>query len=176
MSSPRILAWIVGAFAAASLWGCGFEPLYASRGDSSSDAVAHMAAVRISPIPDRAGQQLRNALQDKLTPRGKPREALYRLDISLEENRSDLVILQDATSTFAKMRIAANYILNDAATGKPLTRGRSESTTIFNIVESEFANLSAQADARARAVNQISDDIRLRLGLFFRRHSAQRGS
>jgi LPS-assembly lipoprotein len=155
---------------------CGFQPLYGSKGVSGSDAVAHLAAVRISPIPDRSGQLLRNALRDKLTPRGKHARAVYQLDVSLEESRSDLVILQDATSTFAKMRISAKYVLNDTASGRPLTRGTSESTTVFNIVESEFANLNAQSDARARAVNQISDDIRLRLGLFFRRHSPRRGS
>jgi LPS-assembly lipoprotein len=176
MSWPKLTAWICGPLFALGLWGCGFEPLYASKGDSGTDTVAHMAAISIGPIADRAGQQLRNVLQDKLTPRGKPREALYRLNVSLEENRSNLIILQDATSTFAKMRITANYTLNDISTGKPLTRGRSESTTIFNIVESEFANLNAQADARARAVNQIGDDIRLRLGIFFRRNSVRQGS
>jgi LPS-assembly lipoprotein len=68
------------------------------------------------------------------------------------------------------------YVLTDIASGRPLTRGTSESTTIFNIVESEFANLNAQSDARARAVIQISDDIRLRLGLFFRKRPASQGS
>jgi LPS-assembly lipoprotein len=153
----------------AGLAGCGFQPLYASKGASGSDTVAHLAAIRIGPIPDRTGQRLRNALQDKLTPRGKVGTALYRLEVSLKESRSDLVILQDATSTFAKMRITAKYVLNDMGSGKPLSRGTSESTTIFNIVESEFANLNAQSDARARAVNEIGDDIQLRLGLFFKR-------
>ena len=158
------------------LQSCGFQPLYGSTGASGSDAVAHLAAMRISPIPDRSGQQLRNALKDKLTPRGNVSAEIYKLDVSLEELRSDLVILQDATSTFAKVRIGAKFVLNDIKSGRPLTRGTSESTTIFNIVESEFANLNAQSDARKRAVNQIGDDIRLKLGLFFRRHAPRRGS
>lgn len=156
----------------AGLAGCGFQPLYGRIGDADANVVGHMAAIRIGAIPDRSGQLLRNALQDKLTPRGRPGKPLYRLDVSLAENRSDLVILQDATSTFAKLRIGANYVLIDVASGRPLARGVSESTTIFNIVESEFANINAQADARARAVNAISDDIRLRLGLFFQRRRA----
>ena len=133
--------------------------------------VRHFAAIRIEPIAERSGQQLRNYLLDKLTPRGRPRVALYRLDISFEETRADLVILQDATSTFAKIRVNAKYVLTEIESGRPLFRGRSESTTIFNIVESEFANLNAQSDARDRAVNEISDQIRLRLGLFFRRET-----
>lgn len=176
MSWRNLLGLVCAAGLILGLASCGFQPLYGSKGTSGSDAVEHLASIRIGPIPDRSGQQLRNALRDKLTPRGMGGEALYRLEVSLEESRSDLVILQDATSTFAKLRIGAKYVLNDSATGRPLTRGVSESTTIFNIVESEFANLNAQSAARARAVNEISDDIRLRLGLFFRRHSARRGS
>lgn len=176
MSWRNVLRMIIPTALAVGMVSCGFEPLYGSKGDAGSDAVAHLASIRIGPIPDRSGQQLRNALQDKLTPRGKAQAGLYRLEVSLVEARSDLVILQDATSTFAKMRIDAKYVLNDIATGRPLTRGTSESTTIFNIVESEFANLNAQADARKRAVNEISDDIRLRLGLFFRQQSVRRGS
>jgi LPS-assembly lipoprotein len=176
MSWRDILAMVFAAGLGAGLAGCGFQPLYGGKGASGSDAVAHLASIRISPIPDRSGQKLRNALRDKLTPRGGARDTLYQLDVSLVESRSDLVILQDATSTFAKLRIGAKYVLNEVASGRPLTRGTSESTTIFNIVESEFANLNAQADARARAVNEISDDIRLRLGLYFRRHTAHRGS
>jgi LPS-assembly lipoprotein len=176
MSWCNLLGWASGAILAIALGGCGFQPLYGSKGEAGSNAVAHLASIRISAISDRVGQQLRNALQDKLTPRGKPGKPLYQLEISLEENRSDLVILQDASSTFAKLRMGALYVLNDTASGRPLTRGKSESTTIFNIVESEFANRNAESDARARAVGQISDDIRLRLGLFFRRNAANRGS
>jgi LPS-assembly lipoprotein len=163
------------ALAITGLVGCGFQPLYESKGVSGSDTVAHLAAIRISPIPDRSGQRLRNSLQDKLTPRGKGRAALYKLEVLLKESRSDFMILQDATSTLAKMRISAKYVLNDIRSGMPLTRGTSESTTIFNIVESGFANLNAQSDARARAVNEISHDIRLRLGLFFKRQKVIKG-
>jgi LPS-assembly lipoprotein len=166
--SRRIV--IFGLFA--GLVGCGFQPLYGRMGDADTNVVGHMAAIRIGPIPNRLGQLLRNALQDKLTPRGRPTKPLYRLDVSLAENRSDLVILQDATSTLAKLRIGSKYVLIDVASNQPLTRGVSASTTVFNIVESNFANINAQADARARAVNAISDDIRLRLGLFFHHRQA----
>jgi LPS-assembly lipoprotein len=175
MSWLKPPGWIVVVGLISTLAACGFQPLYGSRGSSGTDAVSHLAAIKIGPIADRSGQLLRNALQDKLAPRGRAAKAVYGLDISLQEGRSDLVILQDATSTVAKLRIGAKYVLTDIASGRPLTRGTSESTTIFNIVESEFANLNAHSDARARAAIQISDDIRVRLGLFFRRHAASQG-
>ena len=154
---------------ASSLIGCGFQPLYRHAGTHNSSVVSHLAAVSISPIPDRQGQILRNALLDRLTPYGSPKRALYRLDIALDGDRSDLVILRDATSTFAKVGMQARFLLTDLASGQPLTRGKSESTTIFNIVESEFANLNADAAARERAVRQISEEIHLKLGAFFKK-------
>ncbi|UUX47947.1 LPS assembly lipoprotein LptE [Nisaea acidiphila] len=125
--------------------------------------------IKISPIPDRAGQLLRNSLRDKLTPRGVPSQPRYRLDIGLNETRTNLVILKDATSTYSKLRMVATFALVDLQTGKPVQRGQSESTTTFNRVDSDFADLAAEKDARRRAADEISEDIRLRLGLYFNR-------
>lgn len=153
---------------ATGLASCGFEPLYA-RKPADPGPVPHLAAIQISPIADRAGQLLRNALIDRLTPRRGSTRSLYRLDVSLDEQRSDLVILRDSTSTFSKARFLARYALVDIGSGRRLTQGRAESTTTFDIVESEFANLSAEADARRRAAQEVAEDIRLRLALFFQR-------
>ena len=152
-----------------ALSGCGFRPLY-GRGDGQGlAAAAEFSSIIIPPIPDRSGQLLRNALRDRLTPRGVPANPRYRLDVTLNEQRSDLVILRDATSTFAKMRFSAAYALVDFESGKAVTQGRAESTTTFNIVESQFANISAESDARRRAADELAEDIRLRLGLHFHR-------
>lgn len=155
-----------------ALGACGFQPVYGKRAGESgrqSAVTEDLASIAISPIADRAGQLLRNSLLDKLTPRGTPGRARYRLDVGLSETRSNLVILKDSTSTFAKVRFAATFILVDLETGQPVHRGQSESTTTFNRVDSDFATLSAEKDARRRAADEISEDIRLRLGLYFNR-------
>ena len=161
-------AFLVAGFAASLLTGCGFEPLYGHRSGHSSAAVTEFARISISPVGDRKGQVLRNALLEWLTPHGGPAKPSYRLDIQLSESRSDLVVLKDARATLAKMRLVASFALKTADNGAPLSAGRAESTTTFNIVTSEFANLSAERDARRRAVIVISDDIRQRLALYFR--------
>lgn len=154
-----------------SLGACGFQPVYGTRGDGArqSAVTQNLAAIEISPIADRAGQLLRNALRDKLTPKGTPAGARYRLDVGLNESRSDLVILKDATSTFSKVRFTADFVLVDLQSGQPVHRGQAESTTTFNRVDSDFAILAAEKDARRRAADEISEDIRLRLGLYFNR-------
>ena len=140
-----------------TLGACGFQPVYGTRspGNANSSVTADLSAIKISPIANRAGQLLRNSLQDKLTPRGVPAQARYRLDVSLTENRSD--------------RFVANFTLVDLTTGQPVNQGQAESTTTFNRVDSDFAILAAEKDARRRAADEIGEDIRLRLGLYFNR-------
>jgi len=147
--------------------GCGFQPLYFHGGANKSDIVYKLAHIHISPIENRTGQILRNYLQDKLTPTGTPENPAYKLDVFLNETRSDMVVLRDSTSTFAKIKISAKYRLFDIETKQILNHGTAVATTVFNIVESEYANLNAQRDARRRAVDNISHTIKERLALFF---------
>ena len=147
--------------------GCGFQPLYSHGSGNSSHVVNQLSRIQISPIENRSGQILRNFLQDKLTPSGVPFSPTYKLTISLKETRSDMGILRDSTSTFAKVKMGAKYQLINIETKTVLDSGTVTSTTVFNIVSSEYANLSAQKDARRRTVRIISDLVKERLALFF---------
>lgn len=147
--------------------GCGFQPLYSHGGANSSHVLNQLARIQINPIENRTGQILRNFLQDKLTPSGVPSSPKHKLTISLKETRSDMAILRDSTSTFAKVKMDAKYQLINIETKNVLDSGTVTSTTVFNIVSSEYANLSAQKDARRRTVRIISDLVKERLALFF---------
>ena len=148
---------------------CGFEPLYRKSPDGHADASALFHRIKINAIPDRTGQRLHNALRDRLSPLGQVRDPLYRLDVELKETSSGLAILRDSSPTLTRMRLVANFVLVDLSSDNPVLRGRSESATIYSIVESQFANLSALSAARARVVKEISEDIRTQLGLYFLR-------
>ena len=149
----------------AILGGCGFQPLYGQRDRGS--VAAELAAVKIKLIENRVGQQLRNFLLDRLNPQGKPATAIYDLIIELAESREDLGIRKDETATRANLTLRAEYVLESAATGEILVEGFSRSVTSYDLVDSDFATLSAEADARKRAVRQISEDIKIRLGIYF---------
>ena len=167
---PRLFA-ALSALLFLTLSACGFQPVYGTRnpGNANSSVTSDLASIKISPIANRAGQLLRNSLQDKLTPRGVPTRARYRLDVSLTENRSDLAILKDSTTTFSKLRFIADFTLIDLANGQPVKNGLTRSTTTFNRVNSDLAILAAEKDARRRAADEIGTEIRLRLGLYFNR-------
>ncbi len=149
----------------AILGGCGFQPLYGQRDRGS--VAAELAAVKISLIENRIGQQLHNFLLDRLNPKGKPATAIYDLTIELEESKEDLGIRKDATATRANLTLRAEYELRRAATEEILVEGSIRSVTSYNIVDSDFANLSAESDARERAVREISEAIKIRLGIYF---------
>ena len=154
----------VGIFQAA---GCGFKPLYRTS-DIGKDVVNQFSLIQIAPIENRVGQQLRNLLQDKITPRGSPSNPVYRLIITLRETRHNLVILKDATSTFAKIRLRASFKLVNVSSEQSLVNGSTTSIAVFNINESEYANIKAEAGAKSRAAEEISEVIRTRLALFLR--------
>ncbi|EKE78512.1 MULTISPECIES: LPS assembly lipoprotein LptE [Oceanibaculum] len=156
--------------AALLLTACGFRPLYGERAHSAS-AVQHMAAIEIVPIPDRVGQELQNQLRVRLNPRGGAATTKYRLATRLNEIRTDLAIRDDASATLANLQLIANYTLQDAATNAVLYSGQSRFTASYNLVRSQFANLVAEDDARNRAVEAISDDMRVRLGIYFDRQA-----
>ena len=157
------LAWMV---LVAVVAGCGFRPLH-QRGTAGAPAV--LAAIRIENIADRRGQKLRNFLLDRLNPRGAARVPLYVLTIGLSESKGSLGVRKDAFATRAFLTVTAAFSL--ARTG-PEEGGRfggsTSSTNFYNIVQSEFATLAAEEDARDRALGAIADEIRLRIAAALR--------
>jgi LPS-assembly lipoprotein len=151
-----------------ALSACGFQPMYAKRGPLGGTAGEEMAKVRIANIPDRTGQQLRNALIDRMQPQGQDKEPAYRLEVSLLEQQVNLGIQQDATATRGQLRYTGTYVLRDAQ-GKELLREGFRASPSFNILNSEFSTILSSEDARERGVKQIADDITARLAMYFTR-------
>ena len=146
---------------------CGFAPLYRHQSNSVG-LFNHFAAIEIAPIESRLGQKLRNHLQDKLTPDGKPSEPLYKLIITIKKIRNDVVILKDATSTFAKITLRARYKLKNLNKAQIVTSGTTVATTGFNITQSEYVNIQAENGAKSRLAEQISMKIEKLLALFLK--------
>ena len=109
--------------------GCGFQPLYSHGDGNSSHVLNQLSGIQINPIENRTGQILRNFLQDKLTPLGVPSSPTHKLIISLKETRSDMAILRDSTSTFAKVKMDAKYQLINIETKNVLDSGTAVSYT-----------------------------------------------
>ena len=167
--SYRLLAYLGILFLMA---GCGFQPLYGER-NANAGTRDELSRIEINSIADRLGQQVHNYLLDKISPFGKPDSPLYSLDVELNLSRQDLGVSRDETATRAKLILSASYRLVDKKNGKQLFLGRTQTANSFTIVDSDFANLSAENDGIDLAAREVSDSIRLRLALYF---AAQAGT
>lgn len=170
--SRRALVLTLAGLVLAGLPGCGFRPLY-----GTTDGVAlseTLSQVEIGPIKDRLGQQVRNALLDRVSPSGHRGALLYRLDTLVSESISSLAFEKSADATRADLQLYASYSLADVKTGAVIMNNSSQAIASFNILNSEFATLMAENGARNRAVQQLAEDIRLKVAVFLKnRHSAK---
>ena len=162
--NPRVLMLAFLLSFAAALDGCGFHPLY--KDDGGREASAELSAVHISTIPDRNGQMLHNFLLDRINPQGRPADPRYVLDIRLAETKASLGIIKDSSSTLAQIANVATYTLVDLKTKAPLQSGRSRSVTSYNIVQSDFATLASEKDARERSLREVAEDITTKVAIF----------
>jgi LPS-assembly lipoprotein len=155
-----------GALAAVAfaLSGCGLHPLY---GKTNAEVVPELQSIKIASIADRIGQELRNLLYTQLTPGGEPAQPKYRLDTTLRESVHSQAIQQNEVATRTNLGITAHYSLIEIGTGRVLTKYVSSATVSYDIVQSEFATLSAQKDAERRALREIGDEMTVQLSFYF---------
>lgn len=145
--------------------GCGFEPLH-GRPESGNETTAALRQISVSPIPERLGQLLRIELTNQLNPTGAPRKPAFVLVVSVNESKQDLAIRKDDVATRANLIITARFDLKDARTDKNLFGGSARSINSYNILEADFATLTAEADARRRGTRDLATEIGSRLGIF----------
>ena len=166
---PRPLAMAALAVAVLVPGACGFQPVYSEQRNASA---ATLASIAIAPIEDRRGQQLRNLLKARLSPKGPADRALYRLTVKLTEAKAELALRKDERATRANMTVSASFTLTDLRA--PTVKDRrqfvrsAQVVRSYNILDSTFATLAAENDARSRAISEIAEEIRVRLAIWLR--------
>jgi LPS-assembly lipoprotein len=165
MASRRgfFLAGAAAALAVASLSGCGFEPLMSQT--SHPRVQKEMQSIRVSTIPDRSGQILRNYLLDALAPKGRQGPELYTLTVRLYEPLQEVAIRRDDTASRLSYTATVSFQLTDPLS-TPVFSGTSLVETTYEVTNSEFATLANQASARDRALQDVSNDVRQQIATF----------
>ena len=151
------------------LSGCSFQPLYGISGDK--DIYQQIGQIKIISPPDRAGQILHNLLLDRINPYGRPRTPKYRLTLDISAFKEELGIKFTEEATRAKLKLQASYELTYLTTGEVLAKGYVRSSNSYNITDSELVRVASEKDAMLRASREVSDEIKVRLGLFFKNWS-----
>ncbi len=169
VTSGRGSRALIAIFALALLGpsGCGFHPLYGKATPRTEVASAQMAQVRVAAIDDRKGQLLRNDLLERLTPRGEPARPLYTLQIQVSENMVGLGQQINSFATLGEMQMMVNFTLRDSL-GRVVLTGAPMSTVSVNYLGPRYGSISVERDAEARALADIADDIRDRIGVYLR--------
>ena len=156
-----LVCWSAGLLA-----GCGFQPLYGSHRAQKSVA-PQLANVYVTPIPDAAGQQLRNMLLDGLpTGTAQPR---YVLNIALSEGKIGIAIARDATVTRQQLRSNLKASLLDRTTGKTVWQQEIFTSSGYNVQGSQLSTLVGEDDARTRNARDLSERLLNMLALYFER-------
>ncbi len=166
------------SLAGAGLAGCGFRPLYRSTvSGAPGSARRELAGVFVEVIPDRPGQLLRQALQERFQGGDDGAPSVYTLHVDYGIAGEGLGIQSDNTVTRVRFIARASYTLRtqDAARATVVT-GVARSVDSENVIENQLfaADLETEA-AQKRLAGSVADQVTVQLAAFFRKRDLARG-
>jgi hypothetical protein len=158
-----------------TLAGCGFQPVY-MRTASHKEGVPQreLATVFVDVIPERPGQLLRQALQERFgNDSGTP--SAYSLQVAFAIAGEGIAIEQNSIATRIRLTGNANWSLighDDKRT--MLTSGSARTIDGFNVFDSQYfaSDLDIEADEKRMAEN-IATQIATQLAVWFRQQAAK---
>ncbi|MEO9189577.1 MAG: LPS assembly lipoprotein LptE [Acetobacteraceae bacterium] len=167
----RRLLGIATGLALTSVAGCGFQPVYMPTASGSpGPAVRELATIHVALIPDRPGQLLRQALQQRLHGTDEGGERRYDLGVFFWITGEGIAILPDNTNTFTRLTAHANWALVARDTARTtIATGTARSYEGIDTFDTQyFAGDLSNEQVTARLAQQIADQITLRLATVFR--------
>ncbi len=98
---------------------------------------------------------------------GQPARPSYILDVRLTLVTEEVGIRRDETATRANLLLNSWFILRAAADNRVLYQDRVSSINSYNILDQPYPTDVAEADALSRGLRELSEEIKLRLAVFF---------
>lgn len=154
---------------------CGFQPVYMPTASGKpGPAERELAAIRVNQIPDRPGQELREALQARLGSDSGEEPQRYTLAASFAISGEGIGILSDTIASRIRLIGRSDWTLRTAdAPQIQIASGSARAMDAFNVLDQQYfaADLSNEAAAR-RLANAVADSIAMQLAMFFRHRAA----
>ena len=145
--------------------GCGFTPVYKTiTGDPLQK---QFNLVTINTISGASGFHLRNHLINKIHPKGTTKPPLYELSVQLSSRTEPLLIQLDNTATRKNIKMDATFVLTNISTNTVLFSSSVSSVGSFNVVESDFATITAEKNSIKRASKEIANKMFDSLVVYF---------
>ena len=141
------------------------QPLY-GRTQSGARVKDVMASLEISEVPGRVGQKVRNELIFTSTGGGHSADPAYRLDITVRESVSNILVELTGDIQGQQFNLDADFTLVRLADKQTVLRGKSTGRAAFDRFDPIFTNIRARIDAENRAARVVADGIRTRIAAF----------
>ena len=151
---------------------CGFSPLYGQQSRQANTG-ASLSYISVLPIKDRVGQMLHNELVRHFTPKGTQVSPLYDFRVDLSEGIAQLAVDQSSFATRANLRLFGQYTLVQRSNEATIISGTVNTVASYNILSSDFATQTAQANARKLAVIELAKLLRTRVAVHFKAQAPQ---
>jgi len=155
------------------LAGCGFRPLYMPEGASGSIAANELAAVYVPVMGERAGQLMRQALQQRIEGSGTGIAKQYELITAPAISGESIAIQRDNSTTRVRLNGSANWTLRRLDVARTvLATGSARSVDGFNVLNQQyFAADLENAAAQKRIVEAMADQVTTQVAIFLRRRA-----
>jgi LPS-assembly lipoprotein len=170
MRRRQVFALLAGA----PLAGCGFQPVYMPTATGKAGtAQRELEAIQVGLIPDRPGQLLREALQQRFEFSGDGVARRYDLAVGFTISGEGIAIQPDTSPTRVRVIGSANWTLVAQDPGRTrLTSGYARAVDGYNILESQYFAADMENDAvQKRLANALADQITLQLATYFRKRA-----
>lgn len=174
LSRRQVCLGSLGALGA-PLSGCGFQPVYMPTATGKPGvAQRDLSSVFVEIIPERPGQILRQALQERFgNDSGTP--ARYNLHVTFSVAGEGIGIETNDISTWVRLIGNATWTLIGHDNKRTaLTSGTARAINGLNIFDSQYfaADLETEAD-QAYIAENIATQIATQLAVWFRRQAAK---
>jgi LPS-assembly lipoprotein len=163
---------------ALALSGCGFQPVYMpTASGKAGPAQRDLSTVFVQIIPERPGQLLRQALQERFgDDSGTP--AAYDLNVSFGITGEGIAIEVNNIATRVRLTGNAKWtLIGHDDKHSVLASGSARAIDGFNIFDSQYfaADLETEAEQKRIAEN-IASQIAIQLASWFRQQAAKQAA
>ncbi|MGC8476821.1 MAG: LPS assembly lipoprotein LptE [Acetobacteraceae bacterium] len=172
MTRARALATLLPL----ALAGCGFRPVYmASPGGAAGPAARNLARIHVALIPDRPGQLLRQALQQRFHGADDTTPRRYTLHVSYWITGQNEGILPSSVATRVQLIAGATWTLtrHDPAHSLVTSGSAQAMDGVDQFDEQYFASQLDNNAADRHLADAIAGQIATRLAIFFRQRADQ---
>lgn len=159
----------------APLGGCGFQPVYMPTASGKPGvAQRELASVYVGIIPERPGQELRQALQERFgNDSGTP--PAYDLNVSFGVSGEGIAIEQNDIATRIRLIGTANWHLHGHdAKRTELTSGTARAMDDVNIFNSQYFASDLETEVKTQHIAEaLATQIAMQLAVWFRQQAAK---